>query len=117
MSEISISPLHPQELAPLTELFEMQMREHGVKSSHDILRAALAVLGTQPEQGFVLSATCDRSTVGVAYAARILSLEHGGWSGWLEELYVLPEWRDRGVGSQLLAAVIAGATERGWAAL
>ena len=117
MSEIRISPLHPQELAPLTELLEMQMREHGVKSSHDILRAALAVLGTQPEQGFVLSATCDRSTVGVAYAARILSLEHGGWSGWLEELYVLPEWRGRGVGSQLLAAVIAGATERGWAAL
>jgi GNAT superfamily N-acetyltransferase len=117
MNEIRISPLDPHELAPLTELFELQMREHGVKSSRDILRAALIVLRTQPEQGFVLSATCDHSMVGVAYAARILSLEHGGWSGWLEELFILPQWRGRGAGSQLLAAVIAGAAERGWAAL
>ena len=106
-----------QELSSLVALFEMQMREHGVKSSREILLAALNILRAQPEQGFVLSATCDNALAGVAYAARILSLEHGGWSGWLEELYVLPERRGCGVGSQLLAAVIDGATERGWAAL
>jgi ribosomal protein S18 acetylase RimI-like enzyme len=44
-------------------------------------------------------------------------LEHGGWSGWLEELYVLPEWRGQGAGTALLAAVIVAATERGWKAL
>ena len=55
--------------------------------------------------------------MGVAYASNILSLEHGGWSGWLEELYVLPEWRNNGIGTRLLDAVIAGAIERGWIAL
>jgi GNAT superfamily N-acetyltransferase len=71
----------------------------------------------EPEQGFVLVALAGEKPIGVAYAARILSLEHGGWSGWLDELYVLPAWRERGVGSALLAAAIAGATERGWASL
>ena len=117
MNEITVEPIDAQDLAPLVALFEMQMREHGVRSSREILRAALTVLGAAPEQGFVLSAVCKHATVGVAYAARILSLEHGGWSGWLEELYVVPEWRGRGVGSELLAAVITGATERGWTAL
>lgn len=62
-------------------------------------------------------ATSDGSAVGVAYATSILSLEHGGWSGWLEEMYVVTSWRGQQVGTQLLAAVIAAATERGWKAL
>ena len=71
----------------------------------------------QPEHGFVLTAYHHGVPVGVAYAACILSLEHGGWSGWLEEFYVLPGWRGQGIGSLLLAAVIAAATQRGWPAL
>ncbi len=117
MNEITVGTTDLQNPAPLVVLFEMQLREQGIQSSPDLLRAALAVLRAEPAHGFVLSATCDSVTVGVAYAARILSLEHGGWSGWLEEIYVLPEWRGRGVGSRLLAAIINGATERGWAAL
>jgi GNAT superfamily N-acetyltransferase len=68
--------------------------------------------------GFMLVAsTDDGRAVGVAYASTILALEHGGISGWLEELYVLPEWRGKGPGSRLLDAVIAHAEELGWRAL
>jgi GNAT superfamily N-acetyltransferase len=42
------------------------------------------------------------------------SLEHGGVSGWLEELYVLPQWRGRGIGSRLVGEVIAHARELGY---
>ena len=101
----------------MAALFEAQLREHGIDSTVEGLVAVLRAVGEQPQHGFILSATCDGVLVGVAYAACILSLEHSGWAGWLEELYVLPEWRGRGAGSQLLDAVIAGAKERGWIAL
>lgn len=117
MSAISIHPLDDAQLAPLVALFEAQLREHGIASSPDALAAVLRTLNVHPGHGFLLTASHHGTPVGVAYAACILSLEHGGWSGWLEEFYVLPEWRGQGVGSLLLAAVIAAATQRGWPAL
>src|SRR5262249_56809298 len=59
----------------------------------------------------------DGSPIGVAYASSLLSLEHGGASGWIEELYVLPQWRGRGIGSRLIAEVVTRAKESGWRAL
>lgn len=42
--------------------------------------------------------------VGVAYLSFTWTLEHGGKSCWLEELYVMPAYRKRGIGRQLLDA-------------
>jgi GNAT superfamily N-acetyltransferase len=117
VSEFTIKPLDGQTLTAVAPLFEMQLAEHDVRRSRDELISGLKTLLAEPQQGFVLSAVCDGEPVGVAYAARTFSLEHGGWSGWIDELYVLPSWRGQGAGSALLAAVVAGATERGWAAL
>ena len=117
VNEFAIRQPEAGEMAAVAALFEMQLAEHNVRRSHDELVSGLTTLLAEPGQGFVLSAVSEGQPVGVAYAARILSLEHGGWSGWLDELYVLPRWRGQGVGSALLGAVIAGATERGWAAL
>lgn len=117
MNEISIKPFEMAQVAPVVSLFQAQLREHNITSSSDALTAALRTLSTLPQYGFLLTALSGGLPVGVAYAACILSLEHGGWSGWLEEFYVLPEWRGRGVGSLLLAGVVAAATGRGWSAL
>lgn len=116
-NEICIRPFDAAQIGLLVPLFEAQFCEHNISSSPAVLVAALESLRDQPQHGFILTAVSDDLVVGVAYGACILSLEHGGWSGWLEELYILPEWRNRGVGSQLLTAVIAAATDRGWNAL
>jgi ribosomal protein S18 acetylase RimI-like enzyme len=55
--------------------------------------------------GFVLVAREGARIVGVAYSATLLSAEHCGFVGSLEELYVAPEFRERGVGTKLLTAV------------
>jgi GNAT superfamily N-acetyltransferase len=112
-----IAPPTPEQIPAMAALFEAQLREHGIDSPADGLVPLLHLLTEQPQHGFILCASCDGNVVGVAYAACILSLEHSGWSGWLEELYILPEWRARGLGSRLLDAIIAGAKERQWIAL
>src|SRR5688500_12458764 len=117
MNAITIKPLEETQFDPTVLLLEAQLREHSITSSPGALAAVLRTLSLQPDRGFLLTACYDGSPVGIAYAACILSLEYGGSSGWLEEFYVLPEWRGQGVGSLLLAAVIAAATERGWPAL
>src|SRR5579872_5729184 len=44
--------------------------------------------------------------VGLAYLAYTWTLEHGGQSAWLDELYVVPGERSRGVGTALLRAAL-----------
>lgn len=112
-----IVPATSEHIPSAAALFEAQLREHGIDSPAEGLVPVLHRLLEQPQHGFALCAIHDGAVVGVAYAACILSLEHSGWSGWLEELYVLPEWRGRGLGSQMLDAVIAGSRERQWIAL
>jgi GNAT superfamily N-acetyltransferase len=117
MPQPIISPATPKQFSAIAKLFEAQLREHTIDSSVDAIIATLRLVDQHPEYGCVITATVDDLVVGVAYASTILSLEHGGWSGWLEELYVLPAWRSQGIGSRLLDAVTAIAHDRGWAAL
>lgn len=55
-----------------------------------------------PSRGFILLASLGGKPIGVAYVAFTWTLEHGGRCAWLEELFVLPEHRERGIGRQLL---------------
>jgi GNAT superfamily N-acetyltransferase len=63
--------------------------------------------------GFLLVALDDGQIVGVAYVATIRSAEHCGLVGWLEELYVTPDHRCRGIGAALMTAVLDRARETG----
>jgi GNAT superfamily N-acetyltransferase len=117
MMQPIISTATPEQFPAMAALFEAQLREHAIDSSVDAIMATLRLVDQKPEYGCAITAIIDGVVVGVAYASTILSLEHGGWSGWLEELYVLPAWRNQGIGSRLLDAVTAIAHDQGWAAL
>lgn len=98
-------------------LFDAQLREHDiitpVADLHNVARAVIA----NPSYGFLLLASTEDTPVGVAYAASHFSLEHGGMIGWLEELYVSPQWRSGGIGTRLLREVIARAQQLNWRGL
>jgi GNAT superfamily N-acetyltransferase len=118
MNSPPIGPVDAQMLDAVVSLFADQLREHAITISSDDLRRVVQQVIADQQYGFMLAASAPEGRpIGVAYASSLLSLEHGGVSGWLEELYVLPEWRGRGIGSRLLAEVITHARKLGWRAL
>jgi GNAT superfamily N-acetyltransferase len=118
MDSLAINPVDARKLDALVALFEAQVREHAIKTSHEDLRVVTQTAIDDKRYGFILATSArDGGLVGAAYASSLLSFEHGGVSGWLEELYVLPQWRGQGIGSELLAAVVARARSLGWRAL
>ena len=72
---------------------------------------------TDPTRGAVLIAREHGAIVGVAYLSFVWTLEHGGLSSWLEELYVIPPRRGQGIGGRLLDQSLTLARARGCAAV
>ncbi len=95
------------------QLFVNQLTEHGVDASAERLAVVLERVVADKARGFLLLAQEDGQTVGFAYAATILSVEHCGWVAWLEELYVMPDQRCHGIGTALVSAVLEHAREAG----
>lgn len=88
----------------LVDLLTRQLAEHELPADRSgVERAVDGILGDE-RLGFLLVARLADEAIGVAYVARHWSLEHGGPSCWLEELYVLPNRRCRGAGVALLRA-------------
>lgn len=93
-------------------LLEAQYREHRIALGGAPLRRALRQLLRSPERGAVLVA-CAAAPLGIAALGFTFSLEHAGAVAWLEELYVVPAARGRGVGGALLARGMRAAKRRG----
>ncbi len=68
-------------------------------------------------RGLVWVAESQRALVGYLVAVLLLSLEHGGLMAEIDELFVLPQARARGVGAALLAAAEADLAQKGCARL
>jgi GNAT superfamily N-acetyltransferase len=94
-----------------------QLDEHGVNASVEQLARVLENVVVDPARGFLLLARDNSRIIGVAYVATILSAEHCGLVAWLEELYVIPKHRSRGVGTALLTAVLERASGTGVVAM
>lgn len=88
----------------LLRLLGAQLDEHAIAVDAGSLGRAIDEVLSDPERGRFLIARIDGEPVGVAYLAYLWTLEHGGKAAWLEELYVAPERRERGLGTKLLKA-------------
>ena len=117
MSSVSIGSVELADLDAAVTLFDAQLREHDIVTPVGDLRSVVRAVLDDPSHGFLLLAWTEDAPVGVAYVASHLSLEHGGFIGWLEELYVSPRWRNAGIGRRLLAEVILRAQKLNWRGL
>ena len=113
---IRIAVAGPADRDVVVQFLLQQFAEHSISAPLDKLAAASdAVLATD-NLGFVLLAYDDQRPVGLAYVALVWTLEHVGRSAWLQELYVAPDRRNRGIGRALLTAALDRAREIGCSA-
>ena len=117
MQPVSIGSATAQDSADCAGLLTEHLREHNIQISAESLRDVLDRIIADEQCGFVQVARAKDQIVGVAYVAAILSVEHAGPVAWLEELYVPPAWRQNGIGSALIAAVLERAQARGMVAV
>jgi GNAT superfamily N-acetyltransferase len=101
----------------LTRLLGAQLGEHQIDTPATEIGAAVDGILRDPERGRLLVATVGGRPVGVAALAFVGSIEHGGRSAWLEELYVEPSHRGHGIGRALLRAACDVALAAGAAAI
>jgi len=107
----------PSDIEVLARLLGAQLEEHGIALERERLFAAIEGALEIPDRGEFLLARLGSEAVGVAYVSFTWSLEHGGKSAWLEELYVIPSQRERGIGTRLLSSVCERASASGCAAV
>jgi GNAT superfamily N-acetyltransferase len=81
------------------------------------LRRALATLWSEPQHGTVWLARAGDDPVGYGVLCCGFSLEYGGRDAFVDELFVQPRWRGRGIGGNLLGAMEESCRSRGMAAL
>jgi len=112
-----IAIAEPGDRETLVALLGRQFAELGIPLPLTKLAASVEGGLADGRRGTFFLAHVDGLPVGVAYLSFQWSLEHGGASAWLEELFVLPERRGTGIGRELLRGALAHAAERGCAAV
>ena len=106
--------------ADLTEIHGLlfaQFHEHEIELPVEQVRQAIAAMFESDDLGFFVVARKGHGVVGLAAVSFAWTLEHGGKSAWLDELYVDPAHREQGIGTNLLREAIREAEARGCAAI
>ncbi|HEY1308830.1 MAG TPA: GNAT family N-acetyltransferase [Vicinamibacterales bacterium] len=113
MDHVSIVPAHehdvPVILQMINGLAEYEQLSHEVVATEESLRASL--FGPRPAAEVVL-AYSDRTPVGFALYFHNYSTFLGRSGLYLEDLFVVPAWRGRGVGRKLLGHLASIAVAR-----
>jgi ribosomal protein S18 acetylase RimI-like enzyme len=112
-----IENAQPVDLEPVLGLMQRQFQEHAIRVPEERLRIAVAAMLENPELGFFLVARQQSDVIGMACVSFCWTLEHGGKSAWLDELYVLPAYRGAGLGGALLQNALSKARVSGCAAV
>ncbi len=117
MSRTRVLAAGARDAAAVLALLRRQFRE--LEIAVPAARQERAVRGAlrDPARGTFLLLHVGGPPAGVAYLSYQWTLEHGGRIAWLEELYVEPEQRSRGLGARLLRAALREARRRGCAAV
>ena len=99
----SFVPVTPATLDAALDLMSRLYTEPGGVHYRERSRRAAEHLFTHPETGGVWFIEADSQIAGYIAITACFSLEFAGAFALLDELYLLPEWRGRGLGRQAIA--------------
>jgi GNAT superfamily N-acetyltransferase len=113
MQEVSVEPATVNDCPECAQVLVQHLRDLGIDASAKALARVTEDVARSSGRGFILVARENGRAIGIAYVATILSMEHCGLVAWLEELYVIPDCRHRGIGTALMSEVLKRAREAG----
>jgi len=123
MENVSIVPGRPEDVPVILDLIKALADYERLSDQVVATEASLHtwLFGPRPAAEAVIARAGD-TVVGFALFVHNFSTFLGRPGLYLEDLFVIPDWRGRGIGGQLLAHVAAIAVERGcgrmeWAVL
>jgi GNAT superfamily N-acetyltransferase len=105
------------DLKEIHGLLLAQFQEHEIEPPVEQLRQAIAAMFESDDLGFFVLAHARDEMAGLAAVSFAWTLEYGGKSAWLDELYVVPGRRERGIGTSLLREAMRQAEARGCTAI
>jgi ribosomal protein S18 acetylase RimI-like enzyme len=113
--EIWIGPATPADIDGITALFLEDMRDLGEQPDPTELRATAAAMVERNGNDVLISVarTVADRVVGVVAANVFLSIKFPGLALWIEELYVAPAMRRRGLAKRLVTELLARAEGAG----
>jgi GNAT superfamily N-acetyltransferase len=103
---LQIQTAESADLEPIVRLLRTQLEEHDIVLTGEALQRATQGLIDDRRVGRILTARLDGELVGVAVISFLWTLEHGGHTAWLDEVYVEPARRGSGIGKQLVEAAM-----------
>lgn len=111
--DFSILPADRQSRDEVVRLLVRQFAELEIPAPAERLARAADGVFADPARGAFLLGLVGGRVVGLAYLSYQWTLEHGGKIAWLEELFIEPDVRARGLGQKLLDAALAHAEGAG----
>lgn len=116
-AESVLAPAGPADLDALLPMLERFNASQGYAFDAATARRALGELLARPELGRVYRIVSGAETAGYAALTLGWSLEWGGRDAFVDELYLEPAWRGRGLGRAALRALTEEARRAGVRAL
>ena len=114
---LRVRSAEPGDRAIVHALLTAQLIEHDLPADRDRIDRGLDAALRPGSPAWLLLAERDGEPVGVLLANQIVSVEKGGETLWIEELYVTAEARRTGVARTILAHVLEEARRQGLRAL
>jgi ribosomal protein S18 acetylase RimI-like enzyme len=112
-----LAPAGPEDLDRLLPMLERFNASQGYRFDGARARRALGALLARPELGLAYRILAGGETVGYAVLCFGFSLEWGGRDAFLDEIYLEPGARGRGLGRRALRALVEAARAAGVCAL
>ncbi|HWT84650.1 MAG TPA: GNAT family N-acetyltransferase [Myxococcales bacterium] len=110
---LRIRPAGPSDREVVHGLLTAQMVEHRLPAEPERIDRGLDAAFRPGSPAWLFLAERDGQAVGAFLANQIVSVEKGGETLWIEELYVTPDARRTGVARALLAHALDEARRRG----
>ena len=108
-----LHPAQSSELESLTELVTAYRREEKEPFDHSGVAKALSQLIERPELGRAWLIRLEEKDIGYLLLCFGFSLEFLGRDAFIDELFIVPEHRGRGVGTQILQQTLQEAAALG----